>query len=84
MKYFKNLRKMRTRDIRVRVDTGNRNVQTTAFPPEMGRFKLERMPAQLFRFLRASGLFEMTMATVGHVSISGQSPQVSKPFFNAH
>ena len=37
-----------------------------------------------FRFFKASGLFEITIPTVWHISSSGQSPHVVTPFFNAH
>ena len=37
-----------------------------------------------FKFFSASGLLAVTALRVEHVSISGQSPQVVTPFFNAH
>ncbi len=36
------------------------------------------------RFSSVSGRFAVTAPTVGHVSISGQSPQVATPFSSAH
>lgn len=37
-----------------------------------------------FKLSKASGLFERTIPTIPHVSMSGHSPHAATPFFSAH
>ena len=47
-------------------------------------WKLSNGVVYPLKFFKASGLFERIVPTVGHFSMSGQSPHVVTPFFNAH